>query len=547
MKKNNFIKLTQPVFNFVFFIFTLSVYAQNPFVTEIYTADPTARVFNDKLYIYPSHDVDVCTGNQGNNGFCMPDYHAFSTDDLFNYTDHGVIVSQNEIPWVKPNSFGMWAPDCIKKNNTYYYYFPAPPRDGSTFRRIGLATSNSPIGPFNYETNYIQGIQGIDPGLFLDTNNNAYLYYALSGEIKVIRLKDNMKEKIGNPINIPLPSGYKEGPFTFERNGIIYLTFPRVGNNGYEIDYATSNSPTGPFTFRGAIMPNIGNGTNHHSIVKYKGKWYLFYHHWSLSGNSTLRSIRVDEITFNNDGSINQKVATIRGVGIPTEEDIIQIDRHNGINNAQIHLVEGNEPKGFQVDYIQNNGWVRFNKVNFDNKLGEFKARVSSGSSGGTLEFRIGSPGGQLLASMPISNTGGWGQWKTKTIASNANVSGIKDLVCVFKGTSQYLFNLNWVSFNGSTLSNTNVIKPNFDIKLSSNPLTINKDYLILTTKNTNTMRFSLVNIEGKVISNKQIENLSVGTNRIEVNSVLPQVIPGVYFLKLSDSASEETIKLIIK
>jgi len=124
------------IFNFVIVLTTSVIYAQNPFITEIYTADPSARVFNGKLYVYSSHDAD---------------YHMFSTDDLVNWTNHGVVLSHNTVPWVKDNSYGMWAPDCIDKNGVYYFYFPAIPKDGSRFRRIGVATSNSPTGPFTSE------------------------------------------------------------------------------------------------------------------------------------------------------------------------------------------------------------------------------------------------------------------------------------------------------------------------------------------------------------------------------------------------------------
>ncbi len=437
-------------------VFTVS-FSQNPFVTDIYTADPTARVFNGKLYVYPSHDVDVCNAGQGNNGFCMPDYHVFSTDDLYNWTDHGVIVTQNEVPWVKRNSYGMWAPDCVERNGTYYFYFPAPPANQNVFRRIGVATASSPTGPFTPLNTHIQGIQGIDPNVFIDDDNQAYLYFGSGNSttaLKVIKLKNNMIETKGNQIPLTLPRGYKEGAFMFKKSGLYYLTFARVTPKNYEIEYATSNSPTGPFQYKGVIMPNIDKGTNHHSIVQYKGKWYIFYHYWSLSNNKKLRSIRADEITFNTDGTINPKTATIRGIGIPKSGDIIHIDRYNKISNAQVHKVQGNEPNGFQVDFIKNNGWVRFNEVDFTGQLTELKARVSSGSQGGTLEFRANSVTGPLLGTMNISNTGGWEQYQTITTDKVTNIDGIKDLFCVFKGTGTYLFNVNWVSFTTDSSPN---------------------------------------------------------------------------------------------
>lgn len=455
---------------FIFSFYTAQ--SQNPFVTEIYTADPTARVFNNKLYVYPSHDVDICTPQQGNNGFCMPNYHMFSTNDLVNWKDHGVILSQNSIPWVKKNSFGMWAPDCIKRNETYYYFFPAPPKDNSAFRKIGVATSNSPTGPFIPEPNYIQGVSGIDPGLLVDSDNTGYMYFAQGGNLKVVKLKNNMKQIDSGITTINnMPAGYKEGPFAFKKDNTYYLTFAHVGPNNYEIGYATSNNPLGPFTYKGTLMENIGNGTNHASVANYKGKWYLFYHYWSLSGNKKLRSIRADEIIFNPNGTIRSKVATLRGIGVPKAGDKIQIDRYNAINKARVNLVQGNEPKGFQVDYIQNNGWIKFNKVNFENvKLNQISARVASPKAGGKIEFRIGSSTGKLIATLNVPNTGAWSNWRTVTTNITASTSGVQNLVCVFKGTSQYLFNLNWVRFtnqNTSAKQLDNTTTTNNDIKVS--------------------------------------------------------------------------------
>ena len=100
------------------------VFADNPLVTHIYTADPTARVFNDTLYVYPSHDVPESDGKTGNNNFFMEDYHVFSTVDLMHFTDHGMILHQRDVDWVDNDSNAMWAPDCVEKDGKYYFYFP---------------------------------------------------------------------------------------------------------------------------------------------------------------------------------------------------------------------------------------------------------------------------------------------------------------------------------------------------------------------------------------------------------------------------------------
>ncbi|WP_109436767.1 MULTISPECIES: family 43 glycosylhydrolase [Aquimarina] len=438
---------------FLILFTTTSLMAQNPLVTHIYTADPTARVFDDILYIYPSHDVEGCTEDQGSNGFCMPDYHIFSTTDMINYKDHGVALDQNDVPWGAKDKFGMWAPDCIKKGSKYYYYYPGIPADKSAFRRIGVGVSDNPTGPFSWEKNYIKGIQGIDPNPFVDDDGKAYIYYGGgkgTGALKVARLKDNMTEIQGQPENIiGIPEeGYREASFMFKREGIYYFSWGRVNQNNYEIEYATSNNPMGPFKFQGVIMPNIDNGTNHHSIVEYKGKWYLFYHYWSLSNHNRLRSMRADEIVFNKNGSIVPKVATLRGIGTPKAGDLIQLDRYNDLVNAKISLLKDQPTKGWQIDYIKEYGWVQFDNVLFEKgKQNKLTARVASGSKGGIMEIRVDNPRGLLLAKVQVENTGGWDSWKEITVPFVNQTKGVKNIFVTFKGSKGYLYNIDWIKF----------------------------------------------------------------------------------------------------
>ena len=204
----------------LFVLLAQIVLAQNPLVTHMFTADPTARVFDGKLYVYPSHDIVPEEGVEAPS-FCMPDYHMFSLENGNTWKDYGVILDQNEVPWGKKNSYGMWAPDCIKKGDTYYYYYPADPQDGSSFRRIGVGTSKSPTGPFKWEKSYIKDVSGIDPGLLLDDDGKAYLYFGGGQELFGVPLKDNMKEVAAKPIKIEgLPKGYKEAAFPIKYNGL---------------------------------------------------------------------------------------------------------------------------------------------------------------------------------------------------------------------------------------------------------------------------------------------------------------------------------------
>lgn len=437
------------ILSLIFFFLIIGLKAQNPLITHIHTADPTARVFNGKLYIYPSHDVVPPKGIEAPR-FCMPDYHIFSLENGNTWKDYGVILDQNDVPWGKKNSYGMWAPDCIEKDGKYYYYYPAPPKDGSSFRRIGVGVSNNPTGPFKWEKDYIKGIDGIDPGLMIDDDGEGYIFFAGGKTIKGAKLKKNMKEIEGEAIKIQgIPAGYVEGPFPFKYNGNYYLTFAHVfADEGYTIGYAMSKNPLGPYVYSGKIMDNIDNGTNHHSIVKYKGKWILFYHWWSVSGYSKLRSMRADYMHFKKDGSIKKVVPTLRGIGNPTVGDTIQVDRYNDIYNAKTSFVGGNEPNGWMVTETKMMSTVRFNGVDFGKgTANKIQARVASGQRNGSFEVRIGGAKGKLIATFPVHYTGGWNKWQTIETDLLENPTGIHDITVVFKSIwgATKIVNLNWL------------------------------------------------------------------------------------------------------
>ncbi|MCG8391364.1 MAG: family 43 glycosylhydrolase [Cytophagales bacterium] len=427
---------------------TIAAKAQNPLVTHSFHADPTARVFDGKLFVYPSTDVVPPEGIEAPR-FCMPGYNIFSTKNGSAWQDHGTILDHNQVPWGKKNSFGMWAPDCIKKGNTYYYYYPAMPKDGSAFRRIGVGVSGSPTGPFKWEKDYIKGVSGIDPGLLLD-GDQPYLFFGGGQELFVAPLKSNMKEIAAPPVKVTaLPAGYKEGAFAFKRNGIYYFTFAHVfADEGYTIGYATSDSPMGPYTYRGKIMDNISNGTNHHSIVEYEGQWILFYHWWDISGFNKLRSMRADYLHFKEDGTIKKVKPTLRGIGTPTIGDTLQVDRYSAIQSAETAFVGGNEPTGWMVCNTKPQGFVRFDRVDFgDGKARRVQARIACGQRTGSFEVRLGGPKGKLVAEFPVKHTGGWNHWQTIETEIKEPVEGVHDLVVVFKAEwgLEKIVNLNWL------------------------------------------------------------------------------------------------------
>ncbi len=175
-------------------VVAIAASAQNPIIRDQYAADPTARVFNDKVYVFPSHDIAAPQGVR-QDWFCMADYHVFSSENLTEWTDHGMILSQEQVPWGKHDAYSMWAPDCVYKNGKYYFYFPDAPRDGRGFA-VGVATALQPEGPFTCEPQPIKGVTGIDPCVLVDEDGSAYLYWSGMG-IRGGKLKPNMLELDG--------------------------------------------------------------------------------------------------------------------------------------------------------------------------------------------------------------------------------------------------------------------------------------------------------------------------------------------------------------
>ncbi|HKK80863.1 MAG TPA: family 43 glycosylhydrolase, partial [Prolixibacteraceae bacterium] len=353
-----------------------SAFSQNPIIRNQFTADPSARVFNGKVFVFPSHDIQTPEGKGlREDWFCMEDYHVFSSENLTDWTDHGMIVSQYDADWVDSTSYSMWAPDCIERNGKYYFYYPANTNivgpNGRKGFGIGVAVADKPEGPYVVEDEPIEGIHGIDPNILIDNDGQAYIYWSM-GDIFVAKLNDNMLELASEPKTIDnLPTeGLKEGPWVFERNGIYYLTFPHVENKTERLEYAMGDSPMGPFKMEGVIMDESPTGcwTNHHSIIEYNDQWYLFYHHNDLSPDfDKNRSVRIDSLFFNPDGTIQKVKPTLRGVGLTNAENQIEIDRYSDIGkNAEIGFIDPeNTFKGWKTVFKSEGAWIRYDAVDF--------------------------------------------------------------------------------------------------------------------------------------------------------------------------------------
>lgn len=318
-----------------------SRYLSQPLVSEIYTADPSAHVWDGKIYVYPSHDIDGPTPEDDLGAhFEMRDYHVLSMDKVGGeVTIHPVALSVDDVPWAKRQ---MWAPDAARKNGKYYLYFPA--KDANDIFRIGVAVSASPTGPFTPQPEPMKGSFSIDPAVFTDDDGTSYMYFGgiWGGQLqrwttgsyqangsktdlgapdrpalmpKAAKLSDDLLEFDGKPQDIqiidkdgnPLLGGdldrrFFEAAWMHKSGGKYYLSYS-TGDTHY-IVYATGDSPMGPFTYQGRILEKVEGWTSHHSIVEANGKWWLFYHDTQLSGDTRLRNVKVTELTHRPDGTI---------------------------------------------------------------------------------------------------------------------------------------------------------------------------------------------------------------------------------------------------
>jgi hypothetical protein len=423
--------------------------ATNPLIMDQFTADPTARVFEGRVYVYPSHDIREPADYTGRkNWFVMEDYHVFSSANLTDWTDHGVIFSQKDVPWADPKGFAMWAPDCVFKEGKYYFYFPAKAKDGS--RRIGVAVASSPAGPFKPEANYMEGVFGIDPGVLIDKDGSAYMYWGSKDALVMAKLKPNMLEIDGEvkPIDNLPKKGLQEGPFVFERGGVYYLTYPHVANKIERLEYATSTSPLGPFQWGGVILDESESGcwTVHQSLAEYQGQWYLFYHDRDLSPDfDKRRSIRADKLQFNDDGSIRKVTPTLRGVGLVESTSEIQIDRYSARSGDAVvvsFLDAANPHAGWKTTFNAAQTWVRFNEVDFG-KGGQKSVAVRAKSGGkGVLEIRLDSQDGPVLARVKLR---GEQVWKITKASAKKVPAGVHDLFVTKVEASPV--DVDWVSF----------------------------------------------------------------------------------------------------
>lgn len=434
--------------------------AQNPVFQTNYTADPAPMVYNGTVYVYTSHDEDVTV----NNFFSMNNWLCYSSTDMVNWTDHGVVLSYKVFEWARGDA---WAGQCVQRNGKFYYYLPVNQKNGGN--TIGVAVSDSPTGPFKDAIGapLLVGYGYIDPTVFIDDDGQAYLYWGnpnlwhvklnedmisydqVYGIVKEDLKSDNFgyrKNKVDNRT-----ASYEEGPWLFKRKSLYYLLYP-AGGVPEHFAYSTSKSETGPWTYGDTIMHVINQGgafTNHPGYIEFKGKSYLFYHNGALPGGGGFkRSVCIEPFEFNADGSIPLITPTKEGV----KESVSILDPYKRTEAETIGWSEGlktasDKQSGVYVTKIDNGDYIKVRSVDFRKGAKNFVANVASASAGGSIEIHLGGVHGELLGVCEVKNTGGLQSWAEQSCKVKMT-KGIHDLYFVFKGGEGNLFNFDWWKFS---------------------------------------------------------------------------------------------------
>ena len=428
--------------------------ADNPAIQTIYSTDPAPMVYNDTVYLYTGRDKD------NSDFYYMPDWHCYSSTDMQNWTDHGMILSWDSFSWGKEDS--AWAAQCIERNGKFYYYVTLENNTGGG-RAIGVAVADSPTGPFKdalgkplIEPNW----EYIDPTVFIDDDGQAYLMFG-NPTCYYVKLNEDMISYSGSVQKFDMnpqsfgpsddkASSYGEGPWLYKRGDLYYMLYAAFyGSDGGEsLGYSTAPSPTGPWTYQGQVMKTHNCYTNHPGVIDYKGKSYLFYHDASLEGGGSFnRSVCVDEFTYGADGSI----PTIT----PTKTGPQQIEALNPFLTTEAETIcfskgiktETCSNGGLNVANIEKGDYIKVKGVDFGAGADTFTASVASDTEGGVIEIHVDSTTGPIIGVCEVGNTGGWQTWEE--VSCDVVVEGEHDLYFVFSGGDGYLLNVDWWEFSG--------------------------------------------------------------------------------------------------
>ncbi len=434
-------------------------FADNPVVQTSFTADPAPMVYNGTVYLYTSHDEDDAPPGMGR--FLMRDWRCYTTTDMANWTDHGVIASLKTFPWAKQDN-GAWAPQVVARNGKFYLYVPITVK-GWPNNVIAVAVADNPLGPFKDALGKpLIGVGAgyIDPTVFVD-DGQAYLYWgnpnvwyvklnpdmiSYSGEI----IKDGSFAKVQGQKD---PYHYQEGPWFYKRDGHYYLAYASTCcPEG--IGYAMSTNATGPWEYKGYIMkPNGKSSGNHPGIIDYKGNSYVFGFNYALNYALTdkhheRRSVCVEQFKYNPDGTIPE-LPWWNSKGVSQIGTLNPYMRTEAETICWSHGVK-TEPCSagtWDVTHIKNGSYIKVKGVDFGVGATSFTAWVASASEGGSIELHLDSLDGPQIGTCSVPNTGGWQTWVGESCPVS-NAKGVHDLYFKFTGGSEPLLNFDWWKFH---------------------------------------------------------------------------------------------------
>lgn len=437
--------------------------AQNPIVQTKYTTDPAPMVHNDTLYVYTGHD------EKGADFFWMQEWRIYSTTDMVNWTDHGSPLAIEDFSWGDDRA---WAPQCIERNGKFYFYVPLHSKLSGTMA-IGVAVGDSPTGPFKDALGkpLADGSWDyIDPTVFIDDDGQAYLFWgnpriyyvklnedmiSFDGEIKCV---EQTVEGFGAPDmknrekGVKYKDCYTEGPWFFKRDGKYYLMYA-AGGVPEHIAYSMSDNPEGPWKYMGEIMPlqDTGSFTNHAGVVNYKGNDYFFYHTGKLPGGGGFgRSVAVEQFKYNTDGTFPIINATDEGVKpIATFNPYRRVEAETIAFSSGVDT-ESNDKTGVYVSDIHNGDWIKVRNVDLGkNGPRKVSASLASALRGGAVDVCLDSVGGPVIATLDVTHTGGWEEWKLFEAPVKEAATSIHDIYFVFKGRKgPKLFNFDYWAFD---------------------------------------------------------------------------------------------------
>lgn len=433
-----------------------NIVQQRPIIQTEYTADPAPLVYNDTVFLYTSHDEDDAMG------FKMYDWFLYTSTDMINWTGHGAVASLENFDWV-PYDNGAWTVQCIERNGKFYLYCPMPGGVG-----IGVLVADSPYGPFKDPIGkplVKNSNHDIDPTILIDDDGQAYMYWG-NPKVYYVKLNEDMVSYSGEIMQEPTtPRNYQEGPWVWKRNGHYYMAYASTCcPEG--IGYAMSNSPTGPWEYKGMIV-NATEKTrgNHPGIIEYKGKWYCFGHSYDLLKKTTpkfyeRRSVDMDEMVYNPDGTIqNREYWSVEG-----PEQVETLNPFNRVEAETIDWSEGVKTR-FEIEWEGDFDWARGKRIadrlfvtainhgdyikvrGIDFVDGAESVEVSvSPIYGGRIEIRADKIDGEVISIIEVNSANKDGIWSTLTAPVNKNIKGVHDVYFVFRGEKD-LFHFDWWKF----------------------------------------------------------------------------------------------------